>query len=50
MSRTILEEISKAGELDDKPGAGIAIQIDVEDAVGVLHQAELLTEVVEDQL
>ena len=48
--RTILEEISKAGELDDKPGAGIAIQIDVEDAVGVLHQAELLTEVVEDQL
>jgi hypothetical protein len=33
-----------------KPGTGIAIQIDVEDAVGIMRQAEQLTEVVEEQL
>ncbi len=50
LSRKILEEISKVGELDDKPGTGIAIQLDVEDAVGILRHAEVLTEVVEEQL
>ena len=50
LSRKILEEIARVGELDDKPGTGIAIQSDVEDAVGILHQAEALTEVVEEQL
>ena len=50
LSRQILEEISKVGELDDTPGTGIAVQLDVEDAVGVLHQAEVLAEVVEEQL
>ena len=50
LSRRILEHISEVGEFDSKPGTGIAIQIDVEDALGVLHQTEQLTEVVEDQL
>ena len=50
LSRQILERIAAVGQFDEKPGTGIAIQIDVEDAVGVLHQTELLTEVVEDQL
>ncbi len=50
LSRQILEDISAVGEFDEKPGSGIAIQIDVEDAVGVLRQAELLTEVVEELL
>ncbi len=50
MSRKILEHICDVGEFDSKPGTGIAIKIDVEDAVGVLHQAEELTEAVEDQL
>ena len=50
MSRKILEEIARVGELDDKPGTGIAIQLDVEDALGILHQAEVLTEVVEEVL
>ena len=49
LSRKILEEISKVGELDDTPGTGIAIQLDVEDAVGVSRQAEVLTGV-EEQL
>jgi nitrogen regulatory protein PII len=50
LSRTILEHICEVGEFDAKPGTGIALQIDVEDAVGVIRQAEELTEVVEDQL
>lgn len=50
LSRHILERICEVGEFDVKPGTGIAIQLDVEDAVGVLHQAERLTEVVEEQL
>lgn len=50
LSRHILEHIGEVGEFDDKAGAGIAIMLDVEDAVGVLHQAEELGEVVEETI
>ena len=50
LSRKILEQISKIGEFESSPGSGIAIQIDVEDAVGVTHQIEKLTDMVEDEL
>jgi len=50
LSRQILEHIADVGKFDERPGTGIAIQLDVEDAVGVLRQAEALTEAVEDQL
>ena len=50
LSRTILEAISKAAEFDSKPGTGIAFQIDVEDAVGVMHQVKKLTPIVEEEL
>ena len=50
LSRSVLEAIARAGEFDRKPGSGIAFQIDVEDAVGVLHQVESLTEVVEEEI
>ena len=50
LSRTILEEISRAAEFDSKPGTGIAFQIDVEDAIGVMHQVEELIPVVEEEL
>ncbi|MDX1517857.1 MAG: P-II family nitrogen regulator [Woeseiaceae bacterium] len=50
LSRDILEKIGEVGEFDAKPGAGIAVQIDVEDAVGILHQAEELEEIVEENL
>jgi nitrogen regulatory protein PII len=49
-SRHILEEIAVAGEFDETPGTGIAFQVDVEDAIGVRHQIEALTEAVEDCL
>ena len=38
------------GEFDTESGQGIAIQIDIEDAVGVAHQVETLTKVVEEKL
>jgi len=38
------------GEFEKKPGTGIAIQLDVEDAVGVTQQVEKLSEVVEDEI
>ena len=50
LSRHILEKIAEVGEFDATPGSGIAIQIDVEDAVGVAHQIEQLVDVVEAEL
>ena len=50
LSRHILEHIGEVGEFDSKPGTGIAIQIDVDDAVGVLAQTQKLSELVEDEL
>lgn len=50
LSRKILETISRVAEFDESPGQGIAVQLDVEDAVGVAHQIETLTNVVEEEL
>jgi nitrogen regulatory protein PII len=50
LSREILETIGRIAEFDEKPGTGIAIQLDVEDAVGVSHQIRKLTEVVGEKL
>ena len=50
LSRQILERIADVGEFDTSPGTGIAIQIDVEDAVGVAHQVQELSEIVEEEL
>lgn len=43
LSRQILETISRVGQFNEKPGTGIAVQIDVEDAVGVAHQVQELS-------
>jgi nitrogen regulatory protein PII len=50
LSRPILEKIAEAGEFDNQPGNGIAFQIDIEDAVGVSHQIESLSQVIEEEL
>lgn len=50
LSREILETIANVGEFDSTPGSGIAFQIDVEDAVGVTQQVNILRDVVEDEL
>lgn len=50
LSRHIIEKISEVGKFEERPGTGIAIQIDVEDAVGVAHQIKQLVDVVEAEL
>lgn len=50
LSRHILEEIGRVGQFDDESGAGIAVQLDIEDAVGVQHQIRKLSETVEENL
>ena len=50
LSRHILEQIGKVGKFDEEPGTGIAVVVDVEDAVGILHQAKELTGIVEENL
>lgn len=50
LSRHILETIGKVGEFDISPGTGIAVQLDVEDAIGVSHQIETIVARVEDEL
>ncbi len=49
-ARHILETINSAGEFDKESGQGIALQIDIEDVVGISHQLEKLTKYVEDEL
>ncbi|MCB1802707.1 MAG: P-II family nitrogen regulator [Gammaproteobacteria bacterium] len=50
LARHIIEQIAEAGEFESKPGSGIAVQIDVEDAVGVAAQVQQLQRVVEDEI
>ncbi|MBT3169818.1 MAG: P-II family nitrogen regulator [Rhodospirillaceae bacterium] len=50
MSRIILEEIATVGAFEEKSGSGIAIQIDIEDAVGLSHQIAEIQHEIEDQL
>ena len=50
LARRILERISRVAGMDTRAGAGIAFQVDVEDAVGVVHQATTLTSRIEEEL
>ncbi len=50
LSRKVMEAINKLACMDDKPGGGLAFQLDVEDAVGVKTQVEYLSETVEENL
>ena len=40
LSRHILETISEVGEFDQESGQGIAVQIDIEDAVGAITEID----------
>jgi hypothetical protein len=50
LCRKILEKMAEIADFDDKPGKGIAIMINVEDAVGVAHQVESIMENMEESL
>jgi len=49
-SRKILEAICKAGRFEQEPGAGVAFQIDIEDAIGLQTQIEKIQHEIEDEL
>lgn len=49
LARHILETIERAGKFAEKD-SGIAFMIDVEDAVGVNHQIQALSKVVEEEI
>ena len=49
-ARDILERIRDAGRFDEEPGAGIAFQIPIEDAVGLSTQAPAILEELERDL
>lgn len=49
-SRDVLETIARVGAFDESSGSGIAVQIDVEDAIGVRHQIKALSGDVEELL
>lgn len=50
LSRQILETIARVADFTNKPGSGIAFQIDVEDAIGIDHQVRKLSEFVEEEI
>ncbi len=49
-ARDILEQIRSAAGLDEEPGAGVAFQIAVEDAVGLSSQLSVMREELEEEL
>ncbi|WP_085299031.1 P-II family nitrogen regulator [Cognaticolwellia mytili] len=50
LCRKILERIAFIAGFDKEPGRGIAIQIDIQDAVGVAHQVERLKGKIEEEI
>jgi nitrogen regulatory protein PII len=48
MSRHILEAIGKACEFEEKPGTGVAFQIDIEDAIGLRSQIKKIEEEIDE--
>ena len=50
LARDILEHISKTGRFEEQPGAGIAFQLAIEDAVGLRSQFRVISEEIQDQI
>ncbi|MBB4287419.1 P-II family nitrogen regulator [Roseospira goensis] len=50
LARRILETIGRAGSFDAHPGAGVAIVVDVEDAIGLGSQMHTIQTEIEDEI
>ncbi|MCB1529585.1 MAG: P-II family nitrogen regulator [Rhodospirillales bacterium] len=50
LSRDILEGIAEEGHFDTESGTGIAVQLNIEDAVGLKTQVETIEQEIEDQI
>ena len=46
----IIETIRRAGRFDEEPGTGIAVQWDIEDAVGLKSQTSTILHEIEDKV
>jgi len=49
ISRHILEEISRAAGFETEPGTGVAIQIDIEDVIGLSTQIASIREEIQEE-
>lgn len=49
-AREILEAIATAGKFDESPGSGIALQIEIEDAVGLKSQLAALQHEIKEEI
>ena len=50
LSRRIMEAIAREARFEEEPGAGIVVQIDIEDAVGLGRQLEEIRREIEDEI
>ncbi len=50
MSRPILEAIARKGRFDEEVGAGLAVQVDIEDAIGMGSQITKIRSEIGDKL
>ena len=48
-SRSILEAIGEACDFDIKPGTGVAIQVDIEDAIGLEGQIKSIEQAIREE-
>lgn len=49
-AREILETVARAGKFENEPGAGIAFQVAIEDAVGLRTQARALFSAIAERI
>jgi len=50
LSREILESIGKSGHFDSESGAGVVMQLDIEDVIGLKSQLKTIKDEIADQL
>lgn len=50
LSRHIIESVAAAGRFEEEPGTGVAMQLDIEDAIGLGSQIETIEEEIKDQI
>ena len=50
LSRNIIEKIAETANFDKKSGTGIAMQLDIEDAIGMSAQFKTIEKEIEDQI
>lgn len=50
LSRHVLERIAADARFEQKPGVGIAFQVDIEDVIGLGGQIETIQNEIEDEL